>query len=139
MAEGIVKFVLGKLADVAVKKVMDLYGVDKQVEAVSRELSRIEAFLKDADKKQIIDERQKHWVKEVRDLAYSIEDVIDTFLTEVPQEPQEFTGIRMMKKAKKFTVVHKLIDDISQIHTRMKEIEASRHRYAGADLYLGGA
>lgn len=141
MAEWIVNLVLGKLADVAVQEVLSLHGVDKQVETMSRELGRIQAFLKDADKKQITDERQKYWIKEVRDLAYSIEDVIDTFLMEIPQEPQNSTGMmqdmkRMIKKAKKYTAIDKLVDEISLIQTKMKEIQMSRLRYVNFDLNL---
>ncbi|XP_078162385.1 putative disease resistance RPP13-like protein 3 [Carex rostrata] len=134
MAEWIVNSVLGKLADVTVQEVLSLHGVEKQVETMTRELGRIQAFLKDADKKRIIDDGQKYWIKEVRDLAYSIEDAIDTFLTEIPQEPQNSTGMmqdmkRMIKKAKKYTHVHKLVDDISVIQTKMKEIRKSRLSY----------
>jgi disease resistance protein RPM1 len=141
MAEWIVNLVLGKLADVAVQEVLSLHGVDKQVETMSRELGRIQAFLKDADKKQITDNRQKYWIKEVRDLAYSIEDAIDTFLMEIPQEPQNSTGMMqdmkmMIKKAKKYTPVHKLVDEISLIQTKMKEIQMSRLRYVKLDLNL---
>ncbi|XP_078162729.1 putative disease resistance RPP13-like protein 3 [Carex rostrata] len=134
MAEWIVNLVLGKFADVAVQEVLRLHGVDNQVETMSCELGRIQAFLKDSDKKQITNERQKYWIKEVRDLAYSIEDAIDIFLTEIPQEPQNSTGmmqdiIRMIKKAKKYTPVHKLVDEISLIQTKMKEIQMSRLSY----------
>ncbi|XP_078163886.1 putative disease resistance RPP13-like protein 3 [Carex rostrata] len=135
MAEWIVNFVLGKLADVAVQEVLSLHGVDKQVETMSRELGRIQAFLKDADKKQITNEKQKYWIKEVRDLAYSIEDVIDIFLMEIPQqEPQKSTGMmhnmkRMIRKTKKYTAVRKLVDDISLIQAKMKEIQMSRLSY----------
>jgi disease resistance protein RPM1 len=142
MAEWIVNFVLGKVADVTVDKVLRFYGVDKQVETMSRELRWIQAFLKDADKKQITDERQKLWVTEVRDLGYSIEDVIDTFLIEVPQEPRKSTSMtekikRMINKAKKLPAVHKLVDEISQIRTKMEDIEASRLRYGINNLGEG--
>lgn len=142
MAEWIVNFVLGKLADVAVQEVLSLHGVDKQVETMSRELGRIQAFLKDADKKQITNEKQKYWIKEVRDLAYSIEDVIDIFLMEIPQqEQQKSTGMihnmrRMIRKTKKYIAVRKLVDDISLIQAKMKEIQMSRLRYVKLDLNL---
>ncbi|XP_078161869.1 disease resistance protein RPP13-like isoform X1 [Carex rostrata] len=133
MAETIVNLVLGKLADVVVKEVLLLYGVDEKVEKVSHELTRIQAFLKDADRKQIKDERQKNWVKEVRDVAHSIEDVIDIFLMEIPQNPQ-MLGKReaiknMLRKTKKLPAVHNLVDEINQILEKMKEIEESRVRY----------
>lgn len=134
MAECIVKFVVGKLGDAAVQEVLRLYSVDAQVETVSRELGRMQVFLKDADKRQITNERQNHWVKEVRDLAYSIEDVIDTFLLEVPQKPSTgMKGIlkRMINNVIKLPAVCKLVDEISQIQEKLKEIEQSRLRYVG--------
>ncbi|XP_078161537.1 disease resistance protein RPP13-like [Carex rostrata] len=141
MAETIVSWVLGKLGDVVVNEVLLLYGVDEKVKTVNRELSRIQAFLKDADRKQIKDERQKHWVKEVRDVAHSIEDVIDTFLMEISQNPQK-SGMRgtiknMFRKTKKLPAVHKLIDEITQIQTKMREIEDSRVRYGINNLGEG--
>ena len=134
MAESIVKVLLTKLTDVGVKEVLLLYNVDEQVEIVSRELGRIQVFLKDADKKQITDGKQKHWVKEVRDVAYLIEDVIDTFLSEVSPKPQKLACTmeamkRMMKITKKLPAVRKLVHEIAQIQTRMTEIENSRLRY----------
>ncbi|XP_078153419.1 putative disease resistance RPP13-like protein 3 isoform X1 [Carex rostrata] len=134
MAESIVKFVLSKLTDVGVKKALQLYSVDDQVETVTRQLGWIQAFMKDADKKQITSERQKHWVKEMRDVAYLIEDVIDTFLSEVPLKPQKPTGMmesmnKKLKITKNLPVVHKLVDEITQIKKRMDEIETSRLRF----------
>ena len=134
MAESIVKFVLSKLTDVIVKEALLLYNINEQVETVTRQLSWIQAFMKDADKKQITDERQKHWVKEMRDVAYLIEDTIDTFLSEVPPKPQKSTGMmesmkRKMKITKKLPAVRKLVREITQIQTRLTEIETSRVRY----------
>ncbi|KAJ4802850.1 hypothetical protein LUZ62_015416 [Rhynchospora pubera] len=78
MAESIVMFVLGKLADATVQELLHLCGIDEQVKLVSDELGWIQAFLKDADiKNNNGDERQRHWVKEIREVAYDIEDTID--------------------------------------------------------------
>ncbi|XP_078153427.1 putative disease resistance RPP13-like protein 3 isoform X1 [Carex rostrata] len=134
MAESIVKVLLTKLTDVGVKEVLQLYSVDEQVETVKRELGRIQVFLKDADKKKITDDKQKHWVKEVRDAGYLIEDVVDTFLSEVPPKPQKSSGMvesmkRKMKITKKLPAVRKLVHEITQIQTRLTEIETSRVRY----------
>ncbi|KAJ1703908.1 hypothetical protein LUZ63_003687 [Rhynchospora breviuscula] len=131
MAESILSFVLGKLGDAFAKEVFHLYGVSGQVEKVTRELSRIQAFLKDADTNRKLDERQKHWVKEVRDLSYDIEDVIDTFLVTVPEKkPGKREAVkRMFMKTKNLPAVHILGDEINKIEARFQEIEASRVRY----------
>ncbi|XP_078158565.1 putative disease resistance RPP13-like protein 3 [Carex rostrata] len=142
MAETIVKCVLEKLFDVAVKELLLIHGIDEQVEKVRRDLERIQAFLKDADKKHITDERQKHWVKEVRDVAHLIEDVIDTFLLEVPSKSTGSTGIRkamkkFIKKTEKLPAVRKLADEINEIQKRMEEIKASRETFGINNLGEG--
>ncbi|KAJ4811370.1 hypothetical protein LUZ62_023936 [Rhynchospora pubera] len=139
MAESVLSFVLGKLGDAFVEEVLHLYGVGEQVEKVSRELIRMQAFLKDADTKRIVDERQKQWVKEVRDLAYWIEDAIDTFLLTVPEKkPGKREGVkRLFMKTKKLPAVHMLGDEINKIEARIKEIEESRLRYGINNLGEG--
>ncbi|XP_078158137.1 putative disease resistance RPP13-like protein 3 [Carex rostrata] len=135
MAEGIVNLVLGKLSDVAVKEVLQIQGVGKQVKRLDRELSRIKAFLKDADMKQIVNEREKQWVKEVRDVAYDIEDVIDNVLfLKVPENPSRRGRIvgaakRMWWKCKNLPALHNLADKMNDILTRIQEINESRLRY----------
>jgi signal recognition particle GTPase len=131
MAETIVNLVLEKITDALVKEALHLCGVGEQVEKVERELNRIQSFLKDADRKQIQEEMQKQWVKEVRDVAYWIEDVIDTFLCEVPQKkPGKREAFkRIFGKAKKLPVIHKLGDEVKQILARLQEISDMKVRY----------
>ncbi|KAJ4757806.1 Disease resistance family protein [Rhynchospora pubera] len=139
MAESILSFVLGKLGDAFVEEVLHLYGVGKQVEKVSRELIRMQAFLIDADTKRFVDERQKQWVKEVRELAYWIEDAIDVFLLTVPEKkPGKREAVkRLFLKTKKLPAVHILGDEINKIEARIKEIEESRVRYGINNLGEG--
>ncbi|KAJ3708388.1 hypothetical protein LUZ61_012093 [Rhynchospora tenuis] len=139
MAEGVVKFVLEKLGDAFVKEVLHLNGVSKQVEKLTRELRWIQDFLKDADRKRIVDERQKRWVKEVRDVAYDIEDVIDTILSEMTEEKPGImeAGKRLWTGTKKIPNVHRLANEINKIEERIKEIEASRVRYGINNLGEG--
>ncbi|KAJ3700827.1 hypothetical protein LUZ61_004532 [Rhynchospora tenuis] len=139
MAESVVSFVVGKLGDAVIKEVLHLYGVSEQVEKVRRELSWIQSFLKDADRKRIADERQKQWVKEVRDLAYWIEDVIDTFLDAVPEhKPGKREAVkRWFTKTKKLPAVHRLGDEIKQIEARIREINERRVAYGITNLGEG--
>ncbi|KAJ4794714.1 CC-NBS-LRR class disease resistance protein [Rhynchospora pubera] len=136
MAESVVSFVVGKLGDAFVKEVLHLYGVSDQVEKVRRELSWIQSFLKDADRKRIVDERQNQWVKEVRDLAYWIEDVIHTFLDAVPKhKPGKREAVkRLFTKTKTLPAVHRLGDEIKQIEARIQEINERRITYGITNL-----
>jgi flagellar biosynthesis GTPase FlhF len=142
MIEGLLAFVLGKMADGAFRKLSQIRGVEEQLEKLRRELSRIQAFLKDADKKKIKNERQKHWVKEVRDLAYDIEDAIDNALLLEEEVSQENTSkeeviMRVLKKTRKVPALDKLADQINRILERIEEISSSRIRYGINDLGEG--
>ncbi|KAJ4802945.1 Nbs-lrr resistance protein [Rhynchospora pubera] len=137
MAEGIVNFVLTKLADAAVKEVLRLYGVSGPVEKMGRVLRWAQAFLKDADKSRRLNERQKYWVKLVRDVTYDIEDVIDFYLSlELDaQERRALEGCcpkvkntikRWLRKPTKLPELHSLRNTIEEIEKRIDEIERSR-------------
>ncbi|KAJ1695940.1 hypothetical protein LUZ63_012638 [Rhynchospora breviuscula] len=128
MAEGIISCVMQKLTDAVVNEFLLQHGIGDQVGALSRELSRLQAFLKDVDKKQIRVESLKHWMKEIRELAYSIEDVIDNFLSEV-NRPKPSILWRVIKRLKTIPAQYKLGDEISKIQARIQEIHESRVRY----------
>ncbi|KAM7266780.1 hypothetical protein ACFE04_008946 [Oxalis oulophora] len=49
-----------------------------QIEQFQTELRQLQSYLEDADKRQ--GEIVRHWESEIRELAFSAEDVIDTFL-----------------------------------------------------------
>ncbi|XP_078170453.1 putative disease resistance RPP8-like protein 2 [Carex rostrata] len=140
MAEGIVTFVLENLSDDVVKEVLQIQGVGKQVETLSRELSRIKSFLKDADMMQTLNERQKNWVNEVRDVAYDIEDVIDNaHFLKVPENPSKelprgssrIVGAakRMWGKRKRLPALHNLGSEMNEILARIQDIIQSRENY----------
>ncbi|XP_078154110.1 disease resistance protein RPP13-like [Carex rostrata] len=84
-AEEAVKFVLGKLTDALLEKAQELYEVSGQIELMQTELRLIQALLRDANSKSNRDEAVKEWLILVRDLAYQIENVIDTFMVEIQE------------------------------------------------------
>ncbi|CAL5330706.1 unnamed protein product [Camellia sinensis] len=48
----------------------------------SGELKEIQAFLDDAEEKQIKNSRVKMWLEDLTDLAYDLDDILDEFATE---------------------------------------------------------
>ncbi|EXB36974.1 Disease resistance protein RPP13 [Morus notabilis] len=72
-----------RLSDLLILESSSSTSVIHDVERLRAELRRIQCFLRDADNKQEQDKRVRNWVAEVRDVAYDIEDVIDTFIVRV--------------------------------------------------------
>ncbi|XP_019704330.1 putative disease resistance protein At1g50180 isoform X2 [Elaeis guineensis] len=84
MAQAIVSVVVRKLGDFLVQEAQFLYRVRDQVEWIEGELRQIQCFLEDADRKENrSDEGVKNWVRDVRDVAYQAEDIIETFMLKI--------------------------------------------------------
>ncbi|KAL1809539.1 hypothetical protein ACET3Z_026529 [Daucus carota] len=79
MADAVVSFAVERLGDLLISESKLLYGVSNQVNEVRDDLKRMQNFLKEADKKQIQDERVRGWVNEIKELAFRTEDVIELF------------------------------------------------------------
>ena len=80
MAEDAVLFLVEKLATQLEEEVKHLTGFWEEVEYVRDEFERMKAFLRVADAVEDADEDIKVWVKQVREVAYDTEDLIDEFL-----------------------------------------------------------
>ncbi|KAJ4789194.1 Disease resistance family protein [Rhynchospora pubera] len=132
MAEAIVKLVLNKLAEAAIKETLHIYGAGAKLDSLQRELRWIRVFLKDAETKQNLDEMVKSWVSEVREVAYRIEDVIDTFIAEIDgrNRPGMINALkRVLQNPMKLPIVRKLLSEMDAIQTRLVEIEKLTERY----------
>ncbi|KAM3736756.1 hypothetical protein ACB098_09G004400 [Castanea mollissima] len=57
-----------------------LWGVRDAIEDIKRELTSMQSFLQEADKRGASSAVEKTWVTNVRNTAYDVEDVIDMFM-----------------------------------------------------------
>ncbi|KAF4384381.1 hypothetical protein F8388_004614 [Cannabis sativa] len=83
MAETFLSPVIDKLLDLLSQQVTLVKGVHREVESLKDELKIIQPFLIDAEKKLAKDELSdaaKEWLKQMREVAERIEDVIDEYL-----------------------------------------------------------
>ncbi|XP_078158849.1 disease resistance protein RPP13-like [Carex rostrata] len=124
MAESAVGYVLQKLADTLLKKAQELQAVSGQIEQMQKELRLIQAYLRDADSKSHKNESVKEWVKQVRDIAHRIEDVIDTFLVVIEENHPWYRKIYMWLK--KPCKIYKLSGDLNEITQDLKKIYQRR-------------
>ncbi|XP_074320104.1 disease resistance protein RPM1-like [Silene latifolia] len=77
--DGLVKAVIETLTPVVSGEISLLSGLKDDVNAIKNELQRIAVFLKNAEERAEGDEDAKEWVRQVRMLAYDIEDAIERY------------------------------------------------------------
>ncbi|XXG71053.1 hypothetical protein AAC387_Pa07g0392 [Persea americana] len=80
MASAVVTSVSGKLGNLLIQEAKLLYEVDEDVKWIQTQLTRMQCFLKDADSRQNKEERVKNWVKEIIQVSYDAEDIVETFI-----------------------------------------------------------
>ncbi|KAI3946373.1 hypothetical protein MKW92_048300 [Papaver armeniacum] len=130
----VVKFTLEKLGPALLDETLFLIDVPSQFKELHDELRRIQCFLKDADaKQQQGDERVRNWVADIRNVAYDVEDVVDTFMFWFNAGPesggiQDFI-IRKASMVKNLIHLHRVGKDIQAIQSKLKAISESRVTY----------
>ncbi|GMP78533.1 hypothetical protein CsSME_00034447 [Camellia sinensis var. sinensis] len=100
MAERAVSSVIQYLAPLLADEVKLLKGVRKEIVSIKVELECIHSFLEDAESRaETGDKGVKIWVKQVRQVAYWIQDVIDeNILLVFPKQPGLFGSSRKVTR-----------------------------------------
>jgi disease resistance protein RPM1 len=97
------------------------------------ELESIQCFLKDIDKGGDLQDGVKTWVKQVREVAYHIEDVIDEHVLHEAQRLHQQSFIAFLHKIghllKKIKPHHDIATKIQDIKISVREIKERRERY----------
>ncbi|XP_058114247.1 probable disease resistance protein At1g58602 [Magnolia sinica] len=97
----------------------------------------MQCFLKDADAKQEGDERVKSWVRNVRDVAYYAEDVIDTFVFKISPSRQRGRIRRYVFIFNELIALHKVGLEIERIKNKIHMISESRLAYGIENIGQG--
>ncbi|KAJ3678484.1 hypothetical protein LUZ60_002287 [Juncus effusus] len=140
MAEQIISDVLVKLGDLLIKECLFLRGVGDKVELVKTQLGQMRSFLKDAEEKKIKgDNRTQQWVRDVRDVAFEIENAIDKYIVEIHNVTGKHVSLwkRCILRPTRWRSVHKLGNKISTIQAQTKMISESRDLFGIQNLGEG--
>ncbi|GAB4845918.1 hypothetical protein Ancab_024924 [Ancistrocladus abbreviatus] len=125
MAESAVIVAVGKLISFVNAGAHSLGGirVRSDINAIRRELESMRAFLKDAEEKAEEDSDGtgvKTWVKQVRDAAYEIEDVIDEYTKLLkPQKQHQNRGLIWLQRVAR-SVIH--VRALRRLSSSLKDI-----------------
>ncbi|CAO2149086.1 unnamed protein product [Urochloa humidicola] len=112
-------------------------GAKKDMEFLSRELESMHAALRSVGEvpPEDLSELVRIWAREVREVSYDMEDIVDTFVVRVqgPQPPSKRSTQRfiknMIKRITKATSRHEIGNEIKDIKERVKEVAERREKY----------
>ncbi|ONK71120.1 uncharacterized protein A4U43_C04F4920 [Asparagus officinalis] len=68
---------ISKMAEVVEEKVVTVLGVKDELKGLQRKMERIKRVLHDAERKRIQSESVAGWVRELKDVTYDADDIID--------------------------------------------------------------
>ncbi|XP_059436293.1 disease resistance protein RPM1-like [Corylus avellana] len=140
MTETVVTLVINELVQLIAHESKLLRGVHRDVMDIRDELESIQCFLKDANRGDLQD-GVKTWVKQVREVAYHIEDVIDEYILHVAQHrhQQSFIAFLHGHLFKKLKPRHDIATKIQDIKISIREIKERSERYGFSSLEQGSS
>ncbi|XXG72444.1 hypothetical protein AAC387_Pa07g1539 [Persea americana] len=81
MADGAVRFLLQTISSILAKEAFRLGSLRRDLEYIKSKLESIQSLMKDADRRKDSSNSQKRtWTKQVLEVAYDVEDLIDEFI-----------------------------------------------------------
>jgi disease resistance protein RPM1 len=132
MTETVVTLVINELVQLLNHESKLLRGVHREVVNIREELESIQCFLKDADQRDL-QVGVKTWVKQVREVAYHIENVIDEYVLQRAQCHHQQGFIAFLHKIgyllKNLKPGHDIATKIQDIKISIREIKERKERY----------
>ncbi|XP_022899547.1 disease resistance protein RPM1-like [Olea europaea var. sylvestris] len=133
MADVVISFAVRNTLPILQEKLREAGEAEAEVENIRYELDRMTAFLKDADSVMgDRDERKENWVKEVRNVAYDTEDVLDRFVLVMKKNKGSGwsnTVHNFLNCALNIRFLSEIFSDIKSINTRVNSIKDGCQRY----------
>ena len=131
MAEIVVNFVMDKLTTLIQEEVHLLRGVKEEAVWIKDKLEHINALLIAADEMEDRSPGLDVWIKQLRDVAYDIEDALDEFtlLTHHPDHESHAFPTRKLSIIKILIARHRLAGEMQRINSRIQNILDGHERF----------
>ncbi|KAL4598687.1 hypothetical protein ACB092_11G076000 [Castanea dentata] len=104
-----------------------------EIEEIKLELESMRSFLKDAERRMERSESVENWVRQVREVAYEAEDIIDEFMHHKDKEKHKsgFKGIakEIVHFPKNIAARHQIATKLPKIKGKVREISDRSKRY----------
>uniref|UniRef100_A0A2N9H2G9 NB-ARC domain-containing protein n=1 Tax=Fagus sylvatica TaxID=28930 RepID=A0A2N9H2G9_FAGSY len=137
MADSVVSFLLGNLTQLLTQESNLLGGVQDQVRILHNELEMISVFLRSTEGNRD-DNLVKVVVSQIRDVAYEIEDVIDTFIVTATKHSKRSKLRKLIYSFDRVTTLHEVASKTESIKKVIKEIYDNRSKYGIIEIAQSG-
>ncbi|KAH7674259.1 P-loop containing nucleoside triphosphate hydrolase protein [Dioscorea alata] len=137
---GVVSVVAGKLADLLAQEVGFLRGVDDELRSLLRLFQSIEAYLNGIGPFNQNDQRDIVWVKQIQEVAYDAEDIIDDYIFKIHQQYHPSPGGRLswlrtyVVLPSKLVILHDLGNKIRKVKGTVQEIYDNRNKFGNESI-----
>ncbi|KAL7171413.1 hypothetical protein ACSBR2_036129 [Camellia fascicularis] len=133
MAMMAVKVVIEKLGSLLAAEAQFLGGVGRAVTALREDLESMRSFLQDAEARSESDKGVQTWVKQVRDVSYDTEDILEEFLLRLA--PPEGSGFNhSLRKGyhqlRQLRARHRLGFQVEDVKRKVKAISERRNAFS---------
>ncbi|KAK4400120.1 putative late blight resistance proteinR1A-10 [Sesamum angolense] len=122
MTDAVVEFLLSNLKELLLYHSDLIYGLKDQVESLHKDLSLMKAFLKDSREKRNEFEYVREVVRQITDVAYEAEDIIDTFVVNAAMQKSRGRMSRMIHAFDNASLLRNVGRQIESIRAKVKEI-----------------
>jgi disease resistance protein RPM1 len=142
MAEAVVGQVVVKLGAVLAKDALTfaakllwkeasaLRGLFGKIRDSKAELESMQAYLQEAERFKDTDRTTAIFVREIRGLAFQIEDVIDEFTYKLEEDRHGGFAAKMKKRLKHIKTWRRLADKLQEIETKLQDANRRRTVYS---------
>lgn len=132
MAESALAFLVNQLSTLLFREGQHLGELGRDIQYIKDELGSMRAFLKDVESKEDADFELHEWIKQVRQLAYDTEDVLDEFTFHFARyHGHGFYGrfLKIHTSVKNWRKSHRISAQIQDIKSRVENIALRHQRY----------
>ncbi|XP_057802139.1 probable disease resistance RPP8-like protein 2 [Salvia miltiorrhiza] len=120
MADAATEFLLNNLADLVKEHYNKIKDAKGNIEKLQRDLGLFQAFLRDTVKRRKEEDVVKNMVKEIHDIVYEIEDIIDVYVTKTVDTNHK----RFLRFFKKSADLHNVATRVEGISGRVADLRA---------------
>lgn len=133
-SHGAVQILLRKLGNILATKYTLLHGIRGEIQELKDELESMTACLRDLADNDDHNEQTMTWMKQVREVAFDVEDCMDRFCHHLSRNHGDRHGLleylhRMFNMVRTLRVRHKVATDIQCLKSRAQKVSDRKLRY----------